>query len=531
MKNIKHIVWVLCILLIHFPSWAEDFETLTSELAKSAYSEKSRIIDQLVALDDSRTLPMLKSMLDGKLYLQKSDKSVVLGEEDTDGIRIVRVSDNQAIGVVGVRALEKVKINNSVRGKLRTVVASLQLNAKDPNVRRQSARDLLKSPEPELRELIAKALEREESSSVKAEMAMALAMIDIEAEDVKLRKQAIEALADSYSPEAMATLQRLAEQTDENRELTKLAASGAERIQERMNVMRFIENLFFGISLGSVLLLAAIGLAITFGVMGVINMAHGEMIMLGAYTTFAVQQIFPNWIEMSVIVAIPMAFLVSGSVGILIERTVIRHLYGRPLETLLATFGISLFLQQLVRSYNSNNVPVVTPDWMSGFYQINGALSITYNRVYIILFSLLVLGLLALLLRKTLLGLQMRAVTQNRAMANSMGIRSSWVDALTFGLGSGIAGMAGVALSQITNVGPNMGQGFIIDSFMVVVFGGVGNLLGTFFAAMGLGVVNKFLEPYAGAVLGKIFVLIFIILFIQWRPRGLFALKGRFVED
>src|SRR5690606_18758279 len=192
---------------------------------------------------------------------------------------------------------------------------------------------------------------------------------------------------------------------------------------------------------------------------------------------------------------------------------------------------ISLFLQQLVRTYNSNNVPVITPDWMSGFYQVNGALSLTYNRLYIILFSLLVLGLLAVLLRKTLLGLQMRAVTQNRAMANSMGIRSSWIDALTFGLGSGIAGIAGVALSQITNVGPNMGQGYIIDSFMVVVFGGVGNLMGTFFAAMSLGIFGKFLEPYSGAVLGKIIVLVFIILFIQWRPRGLFALKGRFVED
>ena len=278
-------------------------------------------------------------------------------------------------------------------------------------------------------------------------------------------------------------------------------------------------------------MLAAIGLAITFGVMGVINMAHGEMIMLGAYTTFAIQQIFPQWMQASILIAIPAAFLVSGGVGVIIERTIIRHLYGRPLETLLATFGVSLFLQQLVRTYRANNVAVVAPDWMSGMWQINGALSLTYNRIYIILFSVLVLALLALLLRKTYFGLQMRAVTQNRAMANSMGIRSSWVDALTFGLGSGIAGIAGVALSQITNVGPNMGQQYIIDSFMVVVFGGVGNLLGTLFAALSLGVVNKFLEPFAGAVLGKIMVLIFIILFIQWRPRGLFALKGRFVED
>jgi len=253
--------------------------------------------------------------------------------------------------------------------------------------------------------------------------------------------------------------------------------------------------------------------------------------MLGAYTTFAIQQLLPNHINVSLLLAVPAAFLVSGTAGVLIERIIIRHLYGRPLDTLLATFGISLILQQAVRMYRANNVPVVTPDWLSGFWQVNGALSITYNRIYILIFALFVLAALALLLKKTLVGLQMRAVTQNRAMANSMGIRSNWVDALTFGLGSGIAGIAGVALSQITNVGPNLGQSYIIDSFMVVVFGGVGNLLGTFFAAMSLGIVNKFLEPVTGAVIGKIIVLVFIILFIQWRPRGLFALKGRFAED
>jgi urea transport system permease protein len=263
----------------------------------------------------------------------------------------------------------------------------------------------------------------------------------------------------------------------------------------------------------------------------VINMAHGEMIMLGAYTTFAVQQMFPGLIEVSLLIAIPAAFLVSGLMGVLIERLVIQHLYGRPLDTLLATFGISLILQQCVKMYSTNNVSVVSPDWIRGFWEVNGALSLTYNRIYILIFSLVVLGVLALVLKKTMAGLQMRAVTQNRAMANSMGIRSGWVDAMTFGLGSGIAGIAGVALSQITTVGPFLGQTYIVDSFMVVVFGGVGNLLGTFFGAMTLGVANKFIEPYAGAVVAKIVMLVFIILFIQWRPRGLFALKGRFVED
>ena len=278
-------------------------------------------------------------------------------------------------------------------------------------------------------------------------------------------------------------------------------------------------------------MLAAVGLAITFGVMGVINMAHGEMLMLGAYTTFVVQRMMPGAIEYSLFVAIPLAFLVAGAVGVVIERTVIRVLYGRPLETLLATFGISLILQQAVRTiFSPLNQPVSTPQWMSGFYEVNGALSLTYNRLYIILFCGLVFFGLLMLLKKTAFGLQMRAVTQNRPMASSMGIRTGWVDALTFGLGSGIAGVAGVALSQLTNVGPNLGQAYIIDSFMVVVFGGVGNLWGTFVGALTLGVANKFLEPFTGAVFAKILVLVFIIIFIQRRPSGLFALKGRAVE-
>jgi len=293
-----------------------------------------------------------------------------------------------------------------------------------------------------------------------------------------------------------------------------------------------VENIFFGLSLGSVLLLAAVGLAITFGVMGVINMAHGEMLMLGAYTTFVVQQLMPNSIEYSLFVAIPMAFIVTGLIGIAIERGIIRFLYGRPLETLLATFGLSLILQQAVRSiFSPLNKSVITPEWMSGSLEFNPALSLTYNRMYIILFALMVLFSLLWLLKKTSFGLQMRAVTQNRNMAKAMGIRTNWVDSLTFGLGSGIAGIGGVALSQLTNVGPNLGQAYIVDSFMVVVFGGVGNLWGTFFGAMTLGIANKFMEPFTGAVFAKILVLVFIILFIQKYPRGMFALKGRAVEN
>ena len=309
-----------------------------------------------------------------------------------------------------------------------------------------------------------------------------------------------------------------------------------KRVEQRLALWGALGNVFQGISLGSVLLLAAVGLAITFGVMGVINMAHGEMVMLGAYTTFVVQDLFrayaPAALDFSVLVAIPAAFLFAGLVGIAIERGIIRFLYGRPLETLLATWGLSLILQQAVRTiFGPSNREVGNPSWMSGSLDLVGGLTLTYNRIWIIVFSLLVFAALLLLIRATSFGLQMRAVTQNRRMAAAMGIRTGRVDALTFGLGSGIAGIAGVALSQIDNVSPNLGQSYIIDSFMVVVFGGVGNLWGTFVGALSLGLVNKFLEPYAGAVLGKILVLVAIILFIQKRPRGLFALKGRAVES
>ena len=310
--------------------------------------------------------------------------------------------------------------------------------------------------------------------------------------------------------------------------------AGLAQINQSLAIWNVGQNVWYGISLGSVLLLAAIGLAITFGVMGVINMAHGEMVMLGAYVTFVIQEIIrttsPGLFDYSLAIAIPMAFLVTAMIGIAIERGVIRWLYGRPLETLLATWGLSLIIQQSVRTiFGATNRDVGNPSWMSGAFELGG-LAITWNRMWIVVFAIVVFTLLLLVLNRTPLGLQMRAVTQNRRMASAMGIRTPWVDAMTFGLGSGVAGLAGVALSQIDNVSPNLGQGYIIDSFMVVVFGGVGNLWGTLVGALTLGIANKFLEPYAGAVLAKILILVLIILFIQRRPRGLFALKGRAVE-
>jgi urea transport system permease protein len=312
-------------------------------------------------------------------------------------------------------------------------------------------------------------------------------------------------------------------------------AKAVASIDQNLAIWHIVQSVYYGISLGSVLLLAAFGLAITFGVMGVFNMAHGEMVMIGAYTTFVVQEIIrtraPFLFDWSLAIAVPLAFVVAGAVGIAIERTIIRFLYGRPLETLLATFGLSLVLQQAVRvAFGPSNREVGNPSWMSGSFDLAG-LTLTNNRMWIIVFAALVLMALMVVLRRTSFGLQMRAVTQNRRMASSMGIRTSWVDALTFGVGSGVAGIAGVALSQLDNVSPNLGQGYIIDSFMVVVFGGVGNLWGTLVGALSLGVANKILEPVAGAVLGKIIVLVLIVLFIQRKPRGLFPLKGRAAES
>lgn len=518
-----------------------DFESIVLEFDGASYSKKSEVIERLSELKDVRVLPLFIAMADGRLYsiygTEKAPEDVRIVIANEDNGQAINVLNDVNLGLLDDFENKKIRINNRLRRVLKPRIAVLQLSSDDTNLRLQAAKNLRGKPVENLKTIINDAIDIENNTKVKKVLIEAKAMIDINNDDIKLRLAALDILGDSVEPEAVAIVKGLAERDEtgkfleENTQFAKQAEVKVNIIESKLSFFKFSENVIFGLSLGSILLLAAIGLAITFGVMGVINMAHGEMIMLGAYTTFAVQQFFPNLIEASLFIAIPAAFLVSGCAGILIERLVIRHMYGRPLDTLLATFGISLILQQAVRTYNSNNVPVETPQWLSGLWELNGALALTYNRIYILFFSVIVLFVLALLLKKTMMGLQMRAVTQNRAMANSMGIRSGWVDALTFGLGSGIAGIAGVALSQITNVGPNLGQGYIIDSFMVVVFGGVGNLLGTFVGAMSLGIANKLLEPYAGAVVAKILVLIFIILFIQWRPRGLFALKGRFVED
>ena len=519
-------------------SEADSALLLNQLVSVKSTSDKKDLISLIAGSNLPQRTRVLTAMQDGDLYYTKADEQLVYAKTHPDGYEIRAVVSGEDLGVVGSRKVKKISINNELRTVLRGVLAELALRSEDAAERLAAAKDLIRSPAPEFLAAIERAKAIESNDKVLESLNIAMAMINLKSDQQVLRLEAIEAFRGTLDSDAMSILAAMQLKDSDGNYLEKdelvreSSAAVLSEMRGKAKIYKLLENAFFGLSLGSVLLLTAVGLAITFGVMGVINMAHGEMMMLGAYTTYVIQLIMPNYIDYSIIVAIPAAFIVSGLVGIVIERGIIRHLYGRPLETLLATFGVSLILQQAVRSiFSPLNKSVSAPSWLSGSWEINGALSLTYNRLYIIIFSLIVLLLLVFLLKKTFVGLQMRAVTQNRAMANSMGIRTGWVDALTFGLGSGIAGIAGVALSQLTNVGPNLGQSYIIDSFMVVVFGGVGNLFGTFFAAMSLGVANKFLEPFAGAVLAKIFVLVFIILFIQWRPRGLFALKGRSVED
>ena len=513
------------------------FSELISGLTTKKFDEKAVIIENIGAMQDERSLLILKSLLEGKVYYRKTDKHVVIAEIIEKQADISTAATGETLGTIAKKELKKVGINNKLRRALKAAIARLSLADDDPKVRRTAVIEMFKDIDTDTAALLKTRIDIEQDENVNAALRTAIAISELKIDDSQKNLAAIEYLSTSLHSEARVALnefeKKLAnkDQDSDVIELRESIAAALRKIESSVGVYKQVENIFFGVSLGSVLLLAAVGLAITFGVMGVINMAHGEMLMLGAYTTYIVQQVLPNHIEYSLLISIPTAFMFTAMVGIAIERGVIRFLYGRPLETLLATFGISLILQQAVRTIISpQNRAVATPDWMSGSLEINPALSLTYNRLYIIIFALLVLAGLMLLLSKTNFGLQVRAVTQNRSMAKAMGIRTDWVDAFTFGLGSGIAGMAGVALSQLTNVGPNLGQAYIIDSFMVVVFGGVGNLWGTLFGAMTLGIANKYLEPFTGAVLAKILVLVFIILFIQKKPRGMFALKGRSAE-
>jgi urea transport system permease protein len=530
-------VW-LCALVIAFafqaaPAAENDapLREALAALTTTNFKAKEQAASALAALRHPGSRVVLQALLNGQLYYRRDNKQVFIGKNSEAGLALTDPLTLQPSGTAPADEFARIPTNNQLRKTLKSLIAGFELADPSAEVRLAAVNEMLRSLDEQGAATLRTLREKETDSRVRDAIRTGLAVVDLDSDHADTRLAAVEALAESLNPDVYNRLTALVSKGETDTRVRAAAIEAVKHIESSRSFYGAIETLFFGLSLGSVLVLAAIGLAITFGVMGVINMAHGELIMLGAYTTYVMQLLMPNHIGASVLVSIPVAFLVAGGVGVLIEWGVVRFLYGRPLETLLATFGVSLILQQIVRdAFTANNRPVETPSWMAGSLQFNDALSITYNRLYVVLFTLIVFAALLLVLKRTALGLKVRAVAQNRAMAKAMGVRTQWLDALTFGLGSGIAGVAGVALSQLTNVGPNLGQSYIIDSFMVVVFGGVGNLWGTLIGGMSLGVVNQLLEPYAGAVLAKILVLVALILFIQRRPRGLFPQKGRAAE-
>lgn len=515
-----------------------NFSEALNALAISSMPEREIAIQNLAATQKPKAIIVLQALLDGQLYKQRDNGALVIGKDTNGGHQFTDVLNDSDLGIKASSEFQKITLNNSLRVLLRKTLGRMRINADDKEVRIEAIKAISKVADEESLKILNERLPIEKEQSVIDQIKLVFALAQIESGDKNQRLNAIELLKNHPSQDVVNRLNTLVEKDTDGHyleadsDVRNQAKAALAKINARIKFYAAIETLFFGLSLGAVLVLAAIGLAITFGVMGVINMAHGELMMLGAYTTYVMQQLLPGQLGLSLILSIPVAFIISALAGIAIERGIIRFLYGRPLETLLATFGVSLVLQQAVRSiFSPLNRSVASPEWMSGTWQINDFLALTWNRFYILLFCLLVFTLLLQILKQTRLGLEVRAVAQNRNMAKAMGIPTAWVDAMTFGLGSGIAGVAGVALSQITNVGPNLGQAYIVDSFMVVVFGGVGNLWGTLLAGFSLGIANKLLEPTAGAVLAKILVLVFIILFIQKKPRGLFPQKGRAAES
>ena len=530
MTFLRHILLVLCLsLALIAPAAADDAPDPFAGLASKSFDAIVNGLGTLAVSGHPQAAATIDALRHEMLFVAP-DQTLVI--KTADGF--VDARTGAKLPDIVEDDLTPVRVNNAVRRATDAASGGLELVSPDADTRAHAAEQVFRSRDPASLPLLARAIAQERVPHVRDVMrqAQAAALLTSNTGTEAERLAAVATLRARGDIEAKSLLGSI---HDSNPAAAAAAASAIDHLEQMAKIWSLAQGVFYGMSLGSVLLLAAAGLAITFGVMGVINMAHGEMVMIGAYTTFAVQEVIrghaPGLFGASLFIAIPLAFLVSGLIGVAIERCLIRFLYGRPLETLLATWGLSLVLQQAVRSsFGPSNREVGTPAWMSGATQFGG-MTITYNRLYIIIFAVIVIAALMAVLRYTALGLRMRAVTQNRRMAAAMGIRTPWIDALTFGLGSGVAGIAGVALSQIDNVSPNLGQSYIIDSFMVVVFGGVGNLWGTVVSALTLGIVNKFLEPLAGAVLGKIVVLVALILFIQRKPRGMFPLKGRAVEQ
>ena len=533
--------WVLsaCLALL-VCSAATVARGADAELETLGAKSRKQLIQAVVEAghrEDVAALPVLRALRERRLRVDETGRLYAVPPEGGAALSLTRGAGEPA----GERSLRKPRLNNRVRRTLLPVIALLELHADDPGVRLAAAQQLGKHPREALLAPIERAHARETDPETKQTLDLILAQLQLQSDDPAVRLAAVEHIAESGRLSFQPLLERLVAQGDDGSfaepdpAVRSAAQAALDSLARKQWLVDAAKHLFYGVSLGSVLLLAALGLAITFGLMGVINMAHGEMLMLGAYATYSVQLLFQSYVPESIdyylVAAVPLAFGVTALVGMALERSVIRFLYGRPLETLLATWGISLVLIQTVRlTFGAQNVSVANPAWLAGGFEVLDGVVFPTSRIVIIGFAAAVVVFVWLIIQRTRLGLEVRAVTQNRAMAASLGISTDRVDTLTFGLGSGIAGLGGVALSQLGNVGPELGQAYIVDSFMVVVLGGVGKLAGTVAGALGLGVINKFLEPVSGAVLGKIGVLVFLILFIQRRPEGIFALRGRAAE-
>ena len=524
----------LCLAASGLGAWAAPLYDLSPEvsasLADSSVKHRDAAIKALGSDISEQNADLLRKLSSGLVYFDPQSGEIYI-RKDRGSDTYSKVSDGSE--VQSPSGLRRSAVSTAQRKAISGFLQSFHLFSEDAAVRLKAAQDLAEPGAKTLPlETFDKLLSREQDVEVYAALKLARALALAKSGNAGRQEtfEALDLLESNSSASALQAAQAL--ESSKDPEIAKAAKSSAGYITFCQKLSDLTMTLFFGLSLGSVLVLAAVGLSITFGVMGVINMAHGELIMIGAYTVWIIQQLMPQSPGAALLLSIPGAFIVSGLMGILIERTVIRHLYGRPLETLLATFGISLILQQLVRTlFSPLNRAVASPEFMSGTLKVSTNLSFTWNRIIIILFCIAVFFIILAIMKKTRLGLEVRAVSQNRPIARALGIRAARVDALTFGLGSGVAGMAGVALSQITNVGPNLGQNYIVDSFMVVVFGGAGNLWGTLTGGLIMGVANKLLEPLSGAMLSKIIILVALILFIQKRPRGLFPQRGRAAED
>lgn len=526
MKSILYFSVILCGLLFHGFSHALTTEEALG-LASGSTEDRLKVLSQVIQSADEKTAAYIKALSDDNVKILNRQIFVIQSNKAFDPVTGQELTLEEGA--------EDVVSNNRMRGEMDAALSALSLFSSDDAIRLKAIKEMIKDPDPTRMGLILKALANEKDEKIKTQIEFAKAAIEINDADVAKRSKSVALLSDDVTPETVRLFNdRLHSESEIS--IKDQIKEALKKIQGQLAWGERLGTLFTGLSLGSILLLVALGLAITYGLMGVINMAHGELMMLGAYATYVVQSFFqhhyPQWFSIYLPVAVVFSFLTSAVVGAILERVVLKHLYGRPLETLLATWGISLMLMQGVRSiFGAQNVTVENPVWMSGGIEVLSNLTLPWNRIVIIFFAAFVLISMALLIGKTRLGLFVRGVTQNRPMASSLGVNTNRVDTYAFALGSGIAGLAGCALSQIGNVGPDLGQSYIVDSFMVVVLGGVGQLLGSVYAALGLGVLNKLLEGVAGAVLAKITVLVLIVVFIQKRPQGLFAMKGRSAES